>query len=236
MLDRVDVIHVLRGGRVVGSGTHAELLRRDDAVGARYRRIVARTTSDAEPTAGEELDAPGPGRSTRCGRAPPRPAPSAPRERSPVMSDGTLPVAGGEKIREVARTLVRRHRGELLLVIALHAAAALAGLVGLWLIGRMIDALTSGTADMATIDVMFAALAGAVIVEAFVTRFAQLWSLRLGRASSPGCEISWQPSRRSRSPSWSAPAPATSSPARRATSTRWRRPCASVCRGSSSRR
>ncbi|MDQ7876382.1 ABC transporter ATP-binding protein [Microbacterium sp. QXD-8] len=58
MLDRVDVIHVLRGGRVVGSGTHAELLRRDDAVGARYRRIVARTTSDAEPTAGEELDAP----------------------------------------------------------------------------------------------------------------------------------------------------------------------------------
>ncbi|WP_235008257.1 ABC transporter ATP-binding protein [Microbacterium timonense] len=58
LLDRVDVIHVMRNGRVVGSGTHAELLRRDDPVGARYRRIVARTTSDAEPPAGEELDAP----------------------------------------------------------------------------------------------------------------------------------------------------------------------------------
>ncbi|MBW9095669.1 ABC transporter ATP-binding protein [Microbacterium jejuense] len=57
LLDRMDVIHVMRGGRVVGSGTHAELLRRDDGVGARYRRIVARSTSDAEPTAGEELDA-----------------------------------------------------------------------------------------------------------------------------------------------------------------------------------
>lgn len=57
LLDRMDVIHVMRGGRVVGSGTHAELMRRDDALGARYRRIVARTTSDAEPMAGEELDA-----------------------------------------------------------------------------------------------------------------------------------------------------------------------------------
>jgi ABC-type bacteriocin/lantibiotic exporter with double-glycine peptidase domain len=57
LLDRMDVIHVMRGGRVVGSGTHSELLRREDPVGARYRRIVARTTSDVEPPAGEELEA-----------------------------------------------------------------------------------------------------------------------------------------------------------------------------------
>lgn len=57
LLGRMDVIHVMRGGRVVGSGTHADLMRRDDAVGARYRRIVARSTSDAEPMAGEEIDA-----------------------------------------------------------------------------------------------------------------------------------------------------------------------------------
>jgi ABC-type multidrug transport system fused ATPase/permease subunit len=57
LLDRMDVIHVMRGGRVVGSGTHSELLRREDPVGARYRRIVARTTSDVEPLADEELEA-----------------------------------------------------------------------------------------------------------------------------------------------------------------------------------
>lgn len=98
------------------------------------------------------------------------------------MSDTALPIAGGERIRQVARTLVRRHRGELLLVITLHAFAALAGLVGPWVIGRMIDALSGGTADMAQIDTMFLLLAGAVVVQALVTRFAQLWSLRLGES------------------------------------------------------
>ncbi|WP_127819468.1 ABC transporter ATP-binding protein [Microbacterium sp. CPCC 204701] len=98
------------------------------------------------------------------------------------MSDTALPIAGGERIREVARALVRRHRGALLLVITLHAFAALAGLVGPWVIGRMIDELSSGTAGMATIDIMFLLLAGAVVLQALVTRFAQLWSLRLGES------------------------------------------------------
>lgn len=57
LLDRVDDIKVLRDGRVIGSGTHEELLRRDDSVGSRYRRIVARTTNDAEPDAGEDVTA-----------------------------------------------------------------------------------------------------------------------------------------------------------------------------------
>jgi ABC-type multidrug transport system fused ATPase/permease subunit len=98
------------------------------------------------------------------------------------MSDTALPVASGERVRDVARTLVRRHRGELVVVISLHAVAALSGLVGPWVIGRMIDTLSSGGADMATVDVMFLLLAGAVLIQALVTRFAQLWSLRLGES------------------------------------------------------
>lgn len=57
LLDRADVVQVLHEGRTIGSGTHEELLRRKDAVGARYRRVVARTTSSAEPAAGEDIDA-----------------------------------------------------------------------------------------------------------------------------------------------------------------------------------
>lgn len=57
LLDHADVVHVLHEGAVIGSGTHQELLRRTDAVGARYRRVVARTTSSAEPGAGEDLEA-----------------------------------------------------------------------------------------------------------------------------------------------------------------------------------
>lgn len=98
------------------------------------------------------------------------------------MTDTALPIAEGERIRDVARTLVRRHRGELFLVITLHAFAALAGLVGPWVIGRMIDELSSGTAGMAAIDLMFLLLAGAVVAQALITRFAQLWSLRLGES------------------------------------------------------
>lgn len=98
------------------------------------------------------------------------------------MSDNALPVASGERVREVARQLIRRHRGELLVVICLHAVAALSGLVGPWVIGRMIDLLSTGRADMGTVDVMFLLLAGAVVAQALVTRFAQLWSLRLGES------------------------------------------------------
>jgi ABC-type bacteriocin/lantibiotic exporter with double-glycine peptidase domain len=57
LLDQMDVVHVLSDGAVVGSGTHDELMRREDPVGASYRAVVARTLSDAEPEAGEDLEA-----------------------------------------------------------------------------------------------------------------------------------------------------------------------------------
>ncbi|QZN87695.1 ABC transporter ATP-binding protein/permease [Cellulomonas sp. C5510] len=52
LLDRVDVVQVMDHGRVVGSGTHGELLRRADEVGDLYRSVVARTSSPAEPEPG----------------------------------------------------------------------------------------------------------------------------------------------------------------------------------------
>lgn len=57
LLDRMDTIAVVRCGRVVGTGTHRELMRREDDLGELYRAIVSRTVSAAEPADGEDLDA-----------------------------------------------------------------------------------------------------------------------------------------------------------------------------------
>ncbi len=56
VLDRMDVIQVMRGGHVVGEGTHAELMRSDTEAAALYRSVVARSLSAAEPADSERLD------------------------------------------------------------------------------------------------------------------------------------------------------------------------------------
>jgi ABC-type multidrug transport system fused ATPase/permease subunit len=61
LLDRMDVVQVMRSGSVVGEGTHAELLRATDEAGALYRSVVARTVSPAEPADSEQLDDPSTG-------------------------------------------------------------------------------------------------------------------------------------------------------------------------------
>lgn len=91
-----------------------------------------------------------------------------------------LPIADGRAVRSAIGRLIARHRLQLALVVVLQVLAALAGLAGPLVIGRLIDAMTRGTADVGTVDLALAVLAGAVIVQAAVTRFAQLSSLRLG--------------------------------------------------------
>jgi ABC-type multidrug transport system fused ATPase/permease subunit len=57
VLDRMDVIQVMRDGTVVGEGNHQDLMRSEDETGALYRSVVARSMSSAEPAEGEPLDA-----------------------------------------------------------------------------------------------------------------------------------------------------------------------------------
>lgn len=56
MLDRMDIIHVMRDGKVVGTGTHAALMRQETELGALYRSVVARTMSSGEPATDENLE------------------------------------------------------------------------------------------------------------------------------------------------------------------------------------
>lgn len=56
LLDHMDDIQVMHQGTVIGHGTQAELMRRNDDVGELYRSVVARTTSAAEPQDAADLD------------------------------------------------------------------------------------------------------------------------------------------------------------------------------------
>jgi ABC-type multidrug transport system fused ATPase/permease subunit len=99
---------------------------------------------------------------------------------SSPIADTRLPIAGAAKVRATAVRLVRRHRIELGVVLALHALAAVAGLVGPWLIGDIIDGITAGTADFGTVDIAVITLIGALLAQAILTRFAQKQSMVLG--------------------------------------------------------
>nr|WP_284289820.1 hypothetical protein [Angustibacter aerolatus] len=64
---------------------------------------------------------------------------SSPRTQPAPPSPTALPVASPQTVRREAKALLGQHRRSLGGVLALHAAAALAGLVGPALVGRLVD-------------------------------------------------------------------------------------------------
>ncbi|MFV2019950.1 ABC transporter ATP-binding protein [Micromonospora sp. LOL_023] len=92
---------------------------------------------------------------------------------------GGLPVADPGTVRRDAGALLRREPWVVAGVLALHVGAALAGLAGPWLLGRIVDAVTVGTTT-ATVDALAAALVGFVLVQGLLTRYARYVGLRFG--------------------------------------------------------
>ncbi|MGG5173491.1 ABC transporter ATP-binding protein [Pseudarthrobacter sp. J1763] len=74
---------------------------------------------------------------------------------------------------------MRNHRAGLALVVALYMGAALAGLVGPNVLGRLVDAVQAGT-SLNTVTVLSAVLLGAVLIQAGLTRWASLRGMMLG--------------------------------------------------------
>ncbi|MFB7666167.1 ABC transporter ATP-binding protein [Kitasatospora sp. NPDC056138] len=58
-----------------------------------------------------------------------------------------LPVASPATVRSYIRLLARRHRSGFATVIGLHAVATLAGLVGPWVLGSLVQELSTGTTE-----------------------------------------------------------------------------------------
>jgi ABC-type multidrug transport system fused ATPase/permease subunit len=90
-----------------------------------------------------------------------------------------LPVADVAEVRRYALGLARRHPRALLTALGLHALAAVAGLAMPWLIGGLVQSIQHGAA-LSTVDRVALAIAGFVVVQSVLTRYAKLASARLG--------------------------------------------------------
>jgi ABC-type multidrug transport system fused ATPase/permease subunit len=91
-----------------------------------------------------------------------------------------LPIADSPMVRRETIELLNRHRRRLAIAIGLHATAAVAGLAGPVLLGRLIDRVVSGTATGAWINQLVVQLAVAVLIQAVLAGFAHRSSMVLG--------------------------------------------------------
>ena len=94
-------------------------------------------------------------------------------------STRSLPVADMASVKDHTRGLVRRHRGSILVVIALHAVAAVAALVAPRVIGLLVDEISHGR-SLAVVNRLALWIAGAVVVQTVVTWFARRASFVMG--------------------------------------------------------
>ncbi|MDP5227060.1 MULTISPECIES: ABC transporter ATP-binding protein [Arthrobacter] len=105
---------------------------------------------------------------------------SAPEAAGPTPAPGNrLPIAGSLAVRAEAWRLVKRNRQSLAWVMVFYAAAAVTGLVGPYIIGRLVDTVSGGT-TMSAVTGLSLVLLGAVVAQAFLQRFASYRSMVLG--------------------------------------------------------
>lgn len=91
-----------------------------------------------------------------------------------------LPIASSAEVRAEASRLFRQHGGALRTALVLHVVAAAVGLAGPFLLGRIVDDVTSADASTARIDILSAMLAAFIVAQALLTRAAIRRSLVLG--------------------------------------------------------
>jgi ABC-type multidrug transport system fused ATPase/permease subunit len=96
------------------------------------------------------------------------------------MSRAILPVASGTQVRRYARQLMVRHPRQLAVALGLHGLAAVAGLAVPRLVGSLVDTISHHGAKLSTVDNVALAIAGFVLAQGVLTRFASLASSRLG--------------------------------------------------------
>ncbi|MEV7217302.1 ABC transporter ATP-binding protein [Kitasatospora cineracea] len=95
----------------------------------------------------------------------------------------TLPIATTRQVRQAATALVRADGRAFAAVLALNAAAALLGLAGPWLLGRIIDRVADG-ATAADVDRLGLLLLGCALAQLLTSRQARYLAHRFGERSA----------------------------------------------------
>jgi ABC-type multidrug transport system fused ATPase/permease subunit len=85
-----------------------------------------------------------------------------------------LPVADRRDVGAFASRLLSRRRGMITALLLLHALAAMAGLVVPLILGSLVDTVSAGGTSAATLNGLALAVAGVIVMQAFLTFFA-LW-------------------------------------------------------------
>ncbi|MFC0626275.1 ABC transporter ATP-binding protein [Kribbella deserti] len=88
-----------------------------------------------------------------------------------------LPVGGGAEIRAAAMGDLRADRGAVVGLVLVNGLAAAAGLIGPWLVGRIIDTIRAGSGDvLSTVD----RLAFGALLFTVVQTVLSWWALKIG--------------------------------------------------------
>ncbi|WP_326696311.1 ABC transporter ATP-binding protein/permease [Streptomyces sp. NBC_01754] len=95
------------------------------------------------------------------------------------QTERSLPVAGPPEVRRAALRLIRRDGRAFAAVIGLNALAAAAGLVGPWLLGRIIDEVGAG-ASVASVDRLAPAILVFALAQMLLVRYAGYAGHRFG--------------------------------------------------------
>ncbi|MCC0576529.1 ABC transporter ATP-binding protein [Streptomyces californicus] len=107
------------------------------------------------------------------GVAPPAYDPAAPE------SATTLPVGSPTTVRSYVRSLLRRHRVAFAILIAANAVAVIASITGPYLLGRLVEDLSSGAAEL-HLELTVAVFAIALAVQVVFTRSTRVRGAMLG--------------------------------------------------------
>ncbi|MFJ4190289.1 ABC transporter ATP-binding protein [Kitasatospora sp. NPDC089509] len=91
----------------------------------------------------------------------------------------TLPVGSPAAVRGYLGVLAKRHRGGFAAVVSLHSMATLAGLVGPWVLGSLVESLATGTAG-STITVAVGWYLLALAVQSAFTGWSRMRGAVLG--------------------------------------------------------
>ncbi|WP_416968627.1 ABC transporter ATP-binding protein [Streptomyces sp. 4F14] len=92
---------------------------------------------------------------------------------------GRLPIAGAREVRRAVGRLVRADRRALGIVVGVNVLAAVVGLVGPWLLGRIIDEVRGG-AGVAVVDRLALGILVAAVVQLLLARWGRYVAHRFG--------------------------------------------------------